>query len=263
MSDALVAYWTAWNEPDLDRIAQHLVLAVTKDVEWNDPRDSFIGIDELEVAIRRLRSSKPDHGFVIASEIDHQHGRLRYRWDMIHHGRTLMEGVDVVTLDAPSGLIARVDGFFGQPTPIEPVGTSIPLALRAAPIGTDRDGEADPHQRAGLRRIAPIFPVHDITASLAYYALLGFTTRAYEGGGYGFATADGVEIHLGLADRGATRASAYLFVEDADELARTWQSAGVTVNLPEDTEWGQREGAVVDPDDNVIRFGSPLRHSTG
>jgi len=26
-----------------------------------------------------------------------------------------------------------------------------------------------------------------------------------------------------------------------------------------DTEWGQREGAHVDPDGNVIRFGSPLR----
>jgi hypothetical protein len=25
-----------------------------------------------------------------------------------------------------------------------------------------------------------------------------------------------------------------------------------------DTEWGQHEGAVVDPDGNVIRFGSPV-----
>ena len=28
---------------------------------------------------------------------------------------------------------------------------------------------------------------------------------------------------------------------------------------PEDTEWGQHEGALVDPDGNVIRFGSPHR----
>src|SRR5205085_5864608 len=78
MSDALVAYWTAWNEPDLERIGDHLAVAVTKDVEWNDPRDSFVGITELEAAVRRLRSSKPDYQFVIASEIDHQHSRLRY-----------------------------------------------------------------------------------------------------------------------------------------------------------------------------------------
>jgi hypothetical protein len=40
MPDALVGYWTAWNEPDLERIGGHLAVAVTDDVEWNDPRDS-------------------------------------------------------------------------------------------------------------------------------------------------------------------------------------------------------------------------------
>jgi len=111
---------------------------------------------------------------------------------------------------------------------------------------------------AALKRIAPIFPVRDLAASLVHYSLLGFATRAYEGGGYGFATIDGVEIHLGIADDTASRASAYLFVDDADDLARTWQSAGVTVHPPPDTAWGQHEGAVVDPDGNVIRFGSPI-----
>ncbi len=28
--------------------------------------------------------------------------------------------------------------------------------------------------------------------------------------------------------------------------------------MPEDTEWGQHEGAVEDPDGNVLRFGSPM-----
>ena len=131
MPAPLVAYWTAWNEPDLERVGRHLAAAVTDDVEWNDPRDSFVGIAELEAAVRRLRSSKPGYRFVIASEIDQQHGRLRYRWDMAHRGRTLMEGLDVVTLDPSSGLVARVDGFFGHPTPIDPASTRIPPALRA------------------------------------------------------------------------------------------------------------------------------------
>ena len=116
---------------------------------------------------------------------------------------------------------------------------------------------------AALQRIAPIFPIRDLTASLAHYSLLGFKTRAYAGGGYGFANRDGVEIHLGIADDAASRASAYLFVDDADDLARTWQSAGITVHPPQDTEWGQHEGAVVDPDGNVIRFGSPMEPSSG
>jgi predicted lactoylglutathione lyase len=113
-----------------------------------------------------------------------------------------------------------------------------------------------------LRRIAPIFPVRELSVSLEYYASLGFTTREYEGGGYGFATLDGVEIHLGTGGDSASRASAYLFVEDADDLAETWQSAGVMVHPPQDTEWGQHEGAIVDPDGNVIRFGSPMNPSS-
>jgi hypothetical protein len=130
MPQALYAYWTAWNEPDLGQIAHHLRRAVTDDVQWNDPRDSFVGVDELESAIRRLRTSKPDYAFVIASEIDHQHGRLRYRWDMIRADRILMEGLDVVTLDPTSGLINRVDGFFGDPTPIDDVESGVPESLR-------------------------------------------------------------------------------------------------------------------------------------
>jgi hypothetical protein len=134
MPDALVAYWTAWNEPDVEQIPSHLVTAVTEDVEWNDPRDSFVGIDELEQAMRRLRTSKPEYAFVIASEIDCHHDRLRYRWDMVRNGRTLMEGLDVVTLEPKSGLIARVDGFFGHPTPIDHDNSGVPAELRRQPV---------------------------------------------------------------------------------------------------------------------------------
>ena len=73
-------------------------------------------------------------------------------------------------------------------------------------------------------RVAPVFPVSDLAASLAYY-----------------------------------ESTAYLFVEDADALARTWLAAGGEVRLPQGTEWGQHEGVLVDPDGNVIRFGSPMK----
>jgi len=113
-----------------------------------------------------------------------------------------------------------------------------------------------------VRRAAPILPVRDVDAALAFYDRLGFTTLAYEGGGYGFATRDRAEIHLGAAPGGegpADQHSAYLFVDDADALAREWQAAGVEVVPPERTPWGMHEGRVVDPDGNVLRFGSPLR----
>ena len=41
---------------------------------------------------------------------------------------------------------------------------------------------------AALQRVAPIFPVRDLSASLAHYQRLGSVTREYEGGGYGYAT---------------------------------------------------------------------------
>jgi hypothetical protein len=110
------------------------------------------------------------------------------------------------------------------------------------------------------RRIAPIFAIRDLEVATAHYRRMGFATRLYRGGGYGFATRDGLELHLGVVPEGDSRVSAaYLFVDDADELAREWLAAGLEVHLPEGTEWGQHEGAIVDPDGNVIRFGSPMR----
>lgn len=130
MPDSIRAYWMAWNAHDLDDIPLHLQGAVRDDVEWNDPRDSFTGLAALEAAMRSLRKSKPDYRFVIASEIDSHHDRYRYRWDMVRGSRTLMEGLDIVTVAPDSGLITRVDGFFGYPTPIEESSSGVPADLR-------------------------------------------------------------------------------------------------------------------------------------
>ena len=134
MPDALVSYWTAWNETDLEAVPGHLVTAVTDDVEWNDPRDSFVGRAALSEAIRSLRTSKPEYRFTVASEIDHHHDRFRYRWDMVSRGRVLMEGVDIVTTEPETGLIRRVDGFFGEPSPIRERDSGVPTVFRS-PIG--------------------------------------------------------------------------------------------------------------------------------
>ena len=109
-----------------------------------------------------------------------------------------------------------------------------------------------------MHRMAPIFAVRHLDAALAHYRRLGFAVRAYQGGGYGYAVRDGVEIHLGVVPDPGHAGSAYLFVDDADALAAEWRAAGVEVHDPQDTAWGQNEGAIVDPDGNVIRFGSPL-----
>ncbi len=82
--------------------------------------------------------------------------------------------------------------------------------------------------------------------------------------GYGFAALAGIELHLVVTeghDPLRTAAAAYLHVTDADALAARW--ADVQSTTPAiDTDYGLREGAHVDPDGNLLRFGSPLS-STG
>jgi Ser/Thr protein kinase RdoA (MazF antagonist) len=115
-----------------------------------------------------------------------------------------------------------------------------------------------------LNRFAPIFPVADLPRALAHYGTLGFATLAYEGGrDYGFAERDGVELHLSATGDREPRTDggeAYLYVEDADALFEEWGRRGIAgrTRPPEDTPYQLREGSHVDPDGNVIRFGSPL-----
>ncbi len=113
-----------------------------------------------------------------------------------------------------------------------------------------------------LRRFSPIFGVRDLRAALAHYAALGFDTVAYEDGDvYGFAARDGVELHL-QADPGHDRShsSAYLYVRDADALHAEWSRPGLGGHTHPvgPTPYRLREGSHVDPDGNLIRFGSPI-----
>ena len=114
-----------------------------------------------------------------------------------------------------------------------------------------------------LRRIAPVFVTTDLARALAHYQRLGFTVQAYDDADYyGYASRDGVEIHLARVDRidlRMTTSCAYLWVDDAAALHAEWAAAGVPGRLhpPRRTDYGLDEGAHVDPDGNLIRFGSP------
>ena len=130
--------------------------------------------------------------------------------------------------------------------------------LGRAGAGSHPGGGAPVTAPASVRGVAPIFPVRDLNAALEFYGRLGFTVRCYTGGDYGYAALGPAEIHLGVAPLGVARGSAYLFVDDADLLARAWAATGADVRAPEDTPWRRREGVLIDPAGNVIRFGSIL-----
>jgi len=114
---------------------------------------------------------------------------------------------------------------------------------------------------------SPVFPVRDLRRALVHYASLGFEVEPYaDGDGYGFAERDEVSLHLSLDEGHRPEAdhqhvgTAYLYVEDADALYDEWARPGVggLTRRVGDTPYKLREGSHVDPDGNLIRFGSPM-----
>ena len=107
----------------------------------------------------------------------------------------------------------------------------------------------------------PIFKVADVDRSVAFYRRLGFETSFHDET-YAFAHRDlALTIHLAKAENGDLpgHGSLYIHCQDADRVAEDWIEAGIAVTGPEDQDYGRREGIAVDPDGNVIRFGSPIR----
>lgn len=118
-----------------------------------------------------------------------------------------------------------------------------------------------------LQRLAPIFPVRDITTAVDHYRALGFELDVFDGpAAYAFGKRDSVEFHLqqvtGRPKLQPKRNmfSTYLYCDDADALYAEWSASGAggTDIKPTDTGYGLREGAHLDDDANLIRFGSPL-----
>ncbi|WP_460460697.1 bleomycin resistance protein [Angustibacter peucedani] len=112
--------------------------------------------------------------------------------------------------------------------------------------------------------VAPVLPVRDVDEALQRYSRLGFSTSAHDGeDAYGFARWDDVWLHLAQSDAHDPLTSSvmvYLYVSDADALHAQWSSADVggRHHPPSDTVYGLREGAYVDPDGNLLRYGSWL-----
>jgi hypothetical protein len=110
---------------------------------------------------------------------------------------------------------------------------------------------------------APCFPVTDLRASLAHYVGLGFVATEYEEGmKWAWVRFGNSELHLFLKrdhDPATTAAAADLVVADADALESAWSSTGISgTSDTYDTPYGMREAVHIDPDNNLIRFGSLL-----
>lgn len=107
----------AWNETDPSLVRGHLDLALSTDVVFVDPTIVTHGIDEFEANVREFRSTFTDARCYRTSGFDSHHRHYRYTWAIDSGGATLIEGFDVVELDAGDRVL-RVQGFFGPLPPL-------------------------------------------------------------------------------------------------------------------------------------------------
>ncbi|WP_146111856.1 hypothetical protein [Arthrobacter sp. MYb227] len=110
-----------------------------------------------------------------------------------------------------------------------------------------------------LLAVAPVFSTTNVMRWLEHYRRLGFSVKPHDDN-YGYASLDSVEIHVShnpdhnpLTSAGCS----FLNVADADAVYARWSlvSGGNNVK-PIDTDYGMREGGHIDPDGNLLRYGS-------
>jgi uncharacterized protein len=117
--------------------------------------------------------------------------------------------------------------------------------------------------------VAPGIPTTDMARTIEHYQRLGFTFSAPgsagppSGAGFAIGERDGVALHFALKpdhDPRSTATWVYISVEDADELSAELDASGAGQGrTPRDTDYKMRELAHIDPDGNLLLFGSPLR----
>jgi catechol 2,3-dioxygenase-like lactoylglutathione lyase family enzyme len=149
---------------------------------------------------------------------------------------------------------------------------------------------AEANETVRLRRPAAIFPVQDPDVAFAFYERLGFRVSCYDFG-YGYATRDRLRLHLRLSpevDPFTNSSAVYVDTAGVDALHAEWlacrpwvaptnigpelhaearrrraagQPVGRITDVVGDKPWGVREFAILDPNNNQLRFHSQLPES--
>ncbi len=108
----------------------------------------------------------------------------------------------------------------------------------------------------------PIFKVADVARSVVWFERAGFAVSFHDDA-YAFVHRDlHLTIHLAQAE-GNELPGQGSALPPLSRMLTKWPRNGEaprsTWSVPRNEDYGKREGSVIDPDGNVIRFGSPIR----
>jgi len=115
--------------------------------------------------------------------------------------------------------------------------------------------------------VAPGMPTRDMARTIEHYRRLGFAFSAPGSSSpaeaeFAIAERDGIELHFAVKkdhDPARTATWVYIGVEDADAINEEFNAAGAGQGRPvRDTDYKMRELAHIDPDGNLLLFGSRL-----
>jgi catechol 2,3-dioxygenase-like lactoylglutathione lyase family enzyme len=116
--------------------------------------------------------------------------------------------------------------------------------------------------------VAAILPSRDLVATSAFYERLGFEEQGHWPGEYLIVMRREAGLHFFPSpslDPWSSDAGCYVYVDDAGSLYTEYAAVDLPSEgiprlhgAPVDADYGMREFAVVDPDGNLIRIGSPL-----
>lgn len=118
-----------------------------------------------------------------------------------------------------------------------------------------------------LLSVAPGMPTADMARTVEHYGRLGFTFSAPGSespaeAGFAIGQRDGIALHFALKpehDPATTATWVFIGVEDADEMGAELAAAGLDQGRPVlTTDYKMRQIAHIDPDGNLLLFGSPL-----
>jgi hypothetical protein len=108
----------AWNEKDLTKIRSQVDKSVAENIVFADPSNYIHGIEAFENMVKEFRGKYPESVVKRTSGLDSHNRRYRYSWEIYIGDMMIVKGFDVATLNE-TGLIERIDGFFGDLPPLE------------------------------------------------------------------------------------------------------------------------------------------------